>query len=106
MRCPIIAASTPPSLRAQRSNPGATVRGLWIASSQGLLAMTANRVIRVPQAGRVRLIFLKQGLGIVEDDRAVEVAEVQPRGVAHDLGVKGRFAVDEPGVKAELFPIE
>ena len=27
-RCPIIAASTPSSLRAQRSNPGATARGL------------------------------------------------------------------------------
>ena len=39
-QCPVIAASTPPSLRAQRSNPGATSRGPWIASSQGLLAMT------------------------------------------------------------------
>src|SRR6202046_485391 len=28
------------SLRAQRSNPGAASRGPWIASSQGLLAMT------------------------------------------------------------------
>ena len=52
-----------------------------------------------------RLIFLKQGLGIVADDRrreqvfpgpelrieerAVEAPEVQPRGVALDLGVKG-----------------
>ena len=52
-----------------------------------------------------RLIFLQQGLGIVEDDRrrqqvrlrtqlriddrAVEAPEVQPRGVALDLGVKG-----------------
>src|SRR6202050_5461441 len=47
-RCPIIAASTPSSLRAQRSNPGATARGPWIASSQGLLAMT-DGVIHVPQ---------------------------------------------------------
>ena len=48
-RRPIIAASAPPSLRAQRSNPGATARGPWIASSQGLLAMTVNSVIHVPQ---------------------------------------------------------
>jgi hypothetical protein len=48
MRCPIIVASTPPSLRAQRSNPGATARGPWIASSQGLLAMTVNGGVRVP----------------------------------------------------------
>src|SRR5271168_627033 len=45
---PIIVVSTPPSLRAQRSNPGATARGPWIASSQGLLAMTGG-VIHVPQ---------------------------------------------------------
>src|ERR1700689_2839119 len=32
---------TYPSLRAQRSNPGATSRGPWVASSQGLLATTA-----------------------------------------------------------------
>src|ERR1700677_2607358 len=29
-----------PSLRARRSNPGATSRGPWVASSQELLAMT------------------------------------------------------------------
>ena len=40
-RCPEM-APPPPSLRAQRSNPGATARGPWIASSQGLLAMTVN----------------------------------------------------------------
>src|SRR6201995_5642276 len=45
---PIIAASTPSSLRAQRSNPEATARGPWIASSQGLLAMT-DGVIHVPE---------------------------------------------------------
>ena len=56
-RCPIIAASTPPSLRAQRSNPGATARGPWIASSQGLLAMTVNGGVRVPQVD-----FLISGL--------------------------------------------
>ena len=31
-----------PSLRAQRSNPGAASRGPWIASSQDLLAMTGE----------------------------------------------------------------
>jgi len=41
-RCPIIATSPPPSLRAQRSNPAATSRGPWIASSQELLAMTVQ----------------------------------------------------------------
>ena len=56
-RCPIIVASTPPSLRAQRSNPGATARGPWIASSQGLLAMTVNGGVRVP-----RVDFLISGL--------------------------------------------
>ena len=54
---PIIAASTPPSLRAQRSNPGATARGPWIASSQGLLAMTVNGGVRVLQVD-----FLVSGL--------------------------------------------
>ena len=65
-----------------------------------------------PKRDVFRLIFLKQGLGIVEDDcrrqqvllrtqlrtddRAVEAAEVQPRGVADDLGAKGRFAAREP----------
>src|SRR5271156_4031078 len=56
-RCPIIVASTPPSLRAQRSNPGATARGPWIALSQGLLAMTVNGGVRVPQVD-----FLISGL--------------------------------------------
>jgi len=56
-RCPIIVGSTPPSLRAQRSNPGATARGPWIASSQGLLAMTVNGGVRVP-----RVDFLISGL--------------------------------------------
>jgi hypothetical protein len=56
-RCPIIVGSTPPSLRAQRSNPGATARGPWIASSQGLLAMTVNGGVRVPRAD-----FLISGL--------------------------------------------
>ena len=45
-RRPIIVLSTPPSLRAQRSNPGATARGPWIASSQGLLAMTVDGALR------------------------------------------------------------
>jgi hypothetical protein len=49
MRCPIIGASTPPSLRAQRNNPGAAARGPWIASSQALLAMTVNGGVRVPE---------------------------------------------------------
>src|ERR1700679_3195891 len=31
-----------PSLRAQRSNPGAASRGPWVASSQELLAMTGG----------------------------------------------------------------
>src|ERR1700684_1883465 len=40
-RRPEINEPTPhPSLRAQRSNPGAASRGPWIASSQELLAMT------------------------------------------------------------------
>ena len=38
-----------PSLRAQRRFQGATARGPWNALSQGLLAMTANSVIHVPQ---------------------------------------------------------
>src|SRR5277367_6698280 len=59
-RCRIIAASTPPSLRAQRSNPGATARGPWIASSQGLLAMTVNGGVRVP-----RVDFLISGLRLI-----------------------------------------
>jgi hypothetical protein len=33
-----------PSLRAKRSNPGATSRGPWVASSQELLAMTGGRL--------------------------------------------------------------
>src|SRR5271168_778945 len=48
--------STPSSLRAQRSNPGPQHAAPWIASSQGLLAMTANGVIHVPQ-----LDFLNSG---------------------------------------------
>jgi hypothetical protein len=48
-RYAMIVASTPPSLRAQRSNPGATARGPWIASSQGLLAMTVNVGVHVSQ---------------------------------------------------------
>jgi hypothetical protein len=35
-------ANSQPSLRAQRSNPGAASRGPWIASSQELLAMTGE----------------------------------------------------------------
>src|SRR6202453_608358 len=34
------------SLRAQRSNPGAASRGLWVASSQELLAMTGGDDLR------------------------------------------------------------
>ena len=42
-RHPEINEPTPqPSLRAQRSNPGAASRGPWIASSQELLAMTGE----------------------------------------------------------------
>ena len=58
----------PPSLRAQRSNPGATARGPWIASSQGLLAMTVNggrlpcfehpSVIRAEFTTKLRLIVI------------------------------------------------
>jgi hypothetical protein len=50
-RHPRLAASTLPSLRAQRSNPGATARGPWIASSQGLLAITANGVFNHGRSG-------------------------------------------------------
>ena len=60
------AGSTPASLRAQRNNAGATARGPWIASSQGLLAMTFKwRCSRSPS----RLSY--SGLRLIEPAREI-----------------------------------
>jgi len=86
------AASTPPSLRAQRSNPGATLRGPWIASSQGLLAMTDGR----PLARSIRSL-IQRFLFLINTNCAR--VQIRSRPIPGKAG--GRARPRPPGTKME-----